>query len=162
MVSQPLDSMLQWGCELRCKDGLYVTWLLRREGFVARESSCAERKGIVWSWKEPVTATVLRARLIRGHKQRKVSMQGGKLSILGWDTGRQGHILGGQEWLSVLGPPPCCGLLSARRPFLVAQGTISGRAGLRILTSHASLASRLHKVEVAPKTIASFCFLAFP
>lgn len=67
--------------------------------------------------------------------------------------------------MTLLAASTCCGLLCAGGPVLVAQGwwqcsgSVSGTVGLRVLTGHASLASRLYKMGVTSKTTASFCFL---
>lgn len=64
--------------------------------------------------------------------------------------------------MTLLAAAPCYELLFVGRPVLVAvlgAGAISGRGGLRVLTSHADLASRLYKMEVTSKTAESLCFL---
>lgn len=50
---------------------------------MARGSSRAERNGTVRSRREPVAATVLRVRLMRGHRRRKVPRREAEVSISG-------------------------------------------------------------------------------
>lgn len=83
MVSRPLDSVLQWGCELSSKDDL----TLRERGVMAGEPSCANRNGGVHS--EGAGGSYCpENRLVRGHGQ------GDRSWHLRMDTGGQGHILG--------------------------------------------------------------------
>lgn len=51
---------------------------------------------------EPVAATILRVGLIRGPRQRKGSMQGGKNQHLKIGYRQTGHLLGGRVYFSLL------------------------------------------------------------
>lgn len=94
------------GCELRLKDRFVGRVILRERGSHGQGLSHAERNGVVLSWREPVVATVLRVGLIRGLRQRKGSLQGGRSQRLrmGYrQTGPHPRRLG----MTLLAATPC-------------------------------------------------------
>lgn len=123
---------------------------LGREGGVAREWSCAEwmalcRLGARGSY-HPESWVDRRLR------QRKGSMQGGKNQHLKIAYRQTGHLQGGRACLSVLAASTLLWAAVCREALLSGLGLVAAfrhrlwEGGLRALTGHVHLASRLHNM----------------
>lgn len=131
-------------------------WGARRSwpgiGLVLKGWLCAESEGAL-------AATVLRVGLIRGPRWRKGSMQGGRYQHLRMGYRQTGLHPRNDSPGSLY---PAVGFCRQGAPswwLRAGGGAVSGRVGLRVLTGHGSLASRLYKMGITSKTTASFCFL---